>query len=310
MRKTRLIIVACILSLSAAAQQVYTYTGEKVSLSKHTFTSRCLGKLQGVAGQAYQGLDVWQDYAVSLQNTGYATIYRLDGSTGLNVVSQFPLGSNSKYNHANVASFSNQYYSPGDKFPLLLVSQSYKQAVDGKKDLLYVERISNDMKKSQLVATINFVDSGHLCGYAVQWVYDHENDMLYGFANTRSNLDSLNQHRILKFRMPRLTGLPLGAEVKLTASGLLENYLVEETFPHYYMQIGQGLMIKDGLLYMPVGLGTPPHPSILYVWDLTRHVMRNAIDMSQATSGELEDCAEHDGKLIMQSQGALYEITF
>lgn len=304
-----IMLAGALCTAASAQQQLYSYQGEKIDLASHTFTSRCLGKLQGVPKQAYQGIDTWGDYAVSLQNTGYATIYKLhDGS--FSRLSQFPLGSYSKYNHANVASFTHQLYAPGDPFPLLLVSQCYKTPVDGKKDLIYVERIASDMKSSQLVATINFVDTSHLCGYAVQWVADNANNMLYGFANTVSNLDPLNQHRIIKFRLPKLTGLEPGAEIKLTEADMLENYLVEATYPYYYKQIGQGLLVKDGLLYMPVGLGTQEHPSILYVWDLTRHVMRNAIDMSRATRGELEDCALHDGKLLMQTQGELYEIGF
>ena len=49
--------------------------------------------------------------------------------------------------------------------------------------------------------------------------------------------------------------------------------------------------IKDEVLYMPTGFGQEKAPSILYVWDLKARRMRNVIDLTKATKGELEDCA-------------------
>lgn len=61
---------------------------------------------------------------------------------------------------------------------------------------------------------------------------------------------------------------------------------------------------------MPIGFGTPEHPSLLYVWDLAKRKMQNVIDLSKATEGELEDCAEWMGELLIQTQGNLYSIRF
>ncbi len=62
--------------------------------------------LQGVPKQGYQGMAIWKDYLVSLQNTGQATIYRLQDDK-LQFLRQFPLASNTPENHANVAFFGN-----------------------------------------------------------------------------------------------------------------------------------------------------------------------------------------------------------
>ena len=108
--------------------------------------------LQGVPGQGYQGMAIHDNYLVSLQNTGQATIYRLrDG--GMQMLRQFPLASHTKENHANVAFFGTERYDKHDQFPLLYVSQCSKQRYKGMKDVCFVERISLT-EAPQLVQTI------------------------------------------------------------------------------------------------------------------------------------------------------------
>lgn len=286
----------------------YNYSGEKISLKENTFQCQQIAKLEGDKSEGYQGMDIWGNYMVSCQNSGIATIYKFSGDT-INKISQFKLGCFSQYNHANVASFSNIYYSKTDVFPLLFVSQSYVNTINGKKDVIYVERISNDMRSSKLVKTIWFNDVNQLCGYAVQYVIDRESNYLYGYANTISNSDPNNRHRIIKFHVPSILDSK-DSLIVLTDKDLVENYLVEDTYSAPFNPIGQGLFIKDGLLYMPVGIGTADEPSMLCVWDLHSRYMRNVIDLTKATFGELEDCSMYDGNLIIQSQGNLFRIKF
>lgn len=312
MQNILLTIAIAIPLLAAAQSEQFTYQGSTLPLQSHTFECEKVSDLQGVPGETYQGLDAWGDYLVSLQNHGWATVYSYNGLE-LAKCGQFQLGSHGEANHANVASFTGQFYAKGDRFPLLLVSQANKTPDQGMKDVAYVERISNNMKNSTLVAIINFKDVNHLCGYALQWVADHEHGYLYGFANTVSNRGEGNQHRVLKFRMPQLPKSGKKGKVaviNLTERNLLENYLLEDTYTGYVNRTGQGLLIKNGRLIMPVGTGRPSDSSLLYVWDLNRHHMANVIDLSTSTQGELEDCTVSDGKLFLQTQGALYKITF
>ena len=74
--------------------------------------------------------------------------------------------------------------------------------------------------------------------------------------------------------------------------------------------MGQGLFIKDEVLYMPTGFGQEKAPSILYVWDLKARRMRNVIDLTKATKGELEDCAAFGSALMIQAQGSMYRLDF
>ena len=130
------------------------------------FTSASVEKvddLRGFPKQGYQGMAIHKDYLVSLQNTGLATIYE----DSLELLRQFPLASQTKENHANVAFFGKERYNPTDKFPLLYVSQCSKQRYKGMKDVCLVERISLT-EAPQLVQTIVLDDDAGLFGYALQ----------------------------------------------------------------------------------------------------------------------------------------------
>lgn len=61
---------------------------------------------------------------------------------------------------------------------------------------------------------------------------------------------------------------------------------------------------------MPTGFGNEKYPSELYVWDLDTRTMRNVIDLSQVTKGELEDCSQWRDKMLIQTQGEMYLLDF
>lgn len=275
--------------------------------------SEYLGPLKGLnhrqKGHSYQGMDVYGHYAVSCQNQGIATIYLL-GKDTFSRTAQFKLASFNSRNHANVASFGTEKFDAGDPFPLLYVSHCHRKTIDGRKDLCFVERIAPDMQSSELVQTIFYDDTDKDFGYALQWVVDRQRGLLCGYGNTVNNTDSTNRHRIAVFPLPSLDEGPV---VMLKPEDAIENYLLEDYMPSdafkpRFNPIGQGLDIRDGLLYMPTGLGTEKHPSILYIWDLNRRTMK-ALDLSGCTTGELEDIAVLSRKvLLLQSQDGLFRI--
>lgn len=312
--KTYITIIALCLATAIHAQQKkdgrYYYEGEKINLASHSFKCYHVAKLSGVSKQSYQGFDIWGDYAFSCQNTGYLTIYKFkDG--GLEKQGEtFKLASWNEKNHANVVSFGTKFYEPKDQFPLLYVSQCQKETINGLKDILYVERIGKDLKSTTVVQTICFKDTKNLFGYALQWVIDRENQFLYGYGNTINNSDPANKHRIVKFRLPTIDAPSKDGVTYLTNDDLLENYLLEETYSQPFNPIGQGLFIKNDMLFMPTGVGNENNPSILYVWDLKNRRMRNAIDLTKATFGELEDCSVYQDDLYIQTQGHMFRLKF
>ena len=256
--------------------------------------------LQGVPRQGYQGMSIYGDYLVSLQNTGIATIYRLRADS-MERLRQFPLASNHKANHANVASFGIERYAKEDAFPLLYVSQCSRERYNGLKDVCFVERISLDAEP-QLVQTIILDDPDGLFGYALQWVIDHRRRLLIGYGNTIENLAQGNRWRIMTFRLPTLSQ---GSEVHLSPSDALDNYCIQDLDTRFAsQQIGQGACIVNGRMYIPVGVGTAQQPSILYVWNLRRKCLEKVLNFQTLVPHEFEDCEPYRRDLIMQTNGA------
>lgn len=271
-----------------------------------------LGALRGKAisprsgnHEGYQGFDVWGDYALSAQNRGSASVYRLERDS-FSKKGEFKFGSWDDHNHSNVLSFLPVFYQEGDPLPLVAVSRAQRGTLDGMKDEIRVERILPDFQGSQQVRIVHYEDTAHDFGYALQWVVDRENGFLYGYGNTIDNTNPANRHRLIKFALPDV--LAEGPQmITLRREDALENYLLEETYHEPFMPIGQGLFIKDGKLYMPTGFGRSSAPSILYVWNLEKRSMET-VDLTQSTFGELEDCSWHDGALLIQAQSGLWKV--
>ena len=272
-------------------------------------TADHLGPMQGKnhkqKGHSYQGMDLWGDYVFSCQNQGIGTIYKLSKDS-FEKVSQFDLASFDRSNHANVASFGVEKVEASDPFPVVYVSHCHKRLINDRKDMCFVERINPDMKSSELVQTIFYDDVNNDFGYALQWVIDRKNGFLYGYGNTINNTDTANCHRVIKFRLPKLSD---GEFVTLRPEDALENYTIEEVSGFKFNPVGQGLDIRNGKLYMPTGVGDEKRPSILYIWDLRARKMAKVVDLSKCTTGEFEDIAVlNKHKVLIQSQDGLFMV--
>lgn len=262
-------------------------------------TVQKVGDLQGIKGQSYQGMAMYDDYIVSLQNTGWATIYRMKDN-GLEKLHQFPLGSQMPENHANVAFFGREKYDRRDQFPLLYVSQCSKQRYRGMKDVCFVERISLT-SPPQLVQTIVLDDADGLFGYALQWMIDRKNGLLVGYGNTVENMGKGNRWRTITFPMPRLSQGPV---VHLSPRDAIENYCIQDLDPRFPANhIGQGACIKGDQMYIPVGVGTEKQPSVLYVWNMRKKRLDNIVNMQSQVPHEFEDVERRHKDLIMQTNG-------
>ena len=258
-----------------------------------------IADLQGVQKQSYQGMAIYGDYLVSLQNTGQATIYRFQNDK-LQPVRQFPLASHTAENHANVAFFGTERYHKSDQFPLLYVSQCSKQRYRGMKDVCFVERISLT-GEPQLVQTIVLDDPDGLFGYALQWMIDAKHNRLIGYGNTIENMGKGNRWRTMVFPMPKLSDGPI---VHLNPRNALDNYCIQDLDPRFPSNhIGQGACIKGDQMFIPVGVGTEQQPSILYVWNLKKKQLDRIHNFQQQVPHELEDCKPYRRSLIMQTNG-------
>jgi hypothetical protein len=275
-----------------------------VPLSTEGFQNRHITEFEKAN---YQGMDCWRNYIVSLQHTGIATVWKYDGKDGLEKLGGFNLATHDPVNHSNVCSFGVEKAAPGDPMPVIYVSQCHKKPYQGRKDVLFVERVLPGFQGSELVQTIHFDDVDGLFGYALQWVVDREHRLLYGFGNTTGDKDlEHNKHRVIKFRLPKLSE----GDVVFTKADILETYTME-AHGLSYATIGQGLCIWKNKLLMPTGLGTDKYPSYLFVWDLKKKQPVEVLDMSLGTTGELEDLAHFRcNRYLVQGQDGLFELKY
>ena len=289
MKKQTILIILLAVWLGATAKRV-DYTIAEVQK---------IADLQGFPGQSYQGMAIWGDYVVSLQNTGLATVYRLYPDS-LQKLCQFPLASQTKENHANVAFFGMERFDKKDDFPLLYVSQCSKQRYNGMKDVCFVERISLTAPP-ELVQTIVLDDDEGLFGYALQWMIDRKRGLLIGYGNTVENMGKGNRWRTIVFPMPKLSDGPV---VHLQPKDALDNYCIQDLDPRFPSNhIGQGACVIKDQMFIPVGVGTEKHPSILYVWNLRKKRLDHILNFQQQVPHEFEDCEPYGRDLIMQTNG-------
>lgn len=304
-----LLLLASLVSFTAQGAVKCRYKGK--SLGKgHVVTVEYMGPLDTSCKKSFQGMDIWGKYMVSLQHTGMATLYTLDGNTA-EKKGQFKLASYDStaqgYNHANVASFGCRPVRKSDVLPLLYVTRCNPTRWKGLDQVLFVERIRPDRNTAELVQVIGYEDSTILSRHTTQWVVDCQTGSLYGFGNTSANP---NRHFVVKFRLPEYRG-PADCVVHLHEKDLLEKYFMEDYgIESSFQPVIQGACVRDGLLYMPTGVGTEKRPSILYVWDLNKRKMRNAIDLQKAIPVEMEDCCFVGNYLMVQCQKCWYRLSF
>ena len=161
------------------------------------------GVLKKGVNESFQGLAIYKEYMVGLYNAGYASLYKIHPDGTFVRLSTFPLGSNSKYNHANVANFGVEKYAKGDVLPLLYVSQTKTDKEKNITDACFVERILPE-GRAELVQTILLDNHNDYYGWAVQWAVDKKRKRLIGFGNTIDNNNPKNNFRIMVFKLPTL----------------------------------------------------------------------------------------------------------
>ena len=303
------IILLILLALPFAATAQYKYKGK--SLGKgHKVTVKWLGNLNKTYQASFQGMDIWDNYLISLQNHGMASVYHFEGKKPV-FKGQFPLASynNSKtdFNHANSASFSTQFAQQGDKLPLVYIARCNGNLWKNMRNICYVERINPDKMTSELVQTISY-NSASTAYRTTLWAVDNEKHLLYAFGSIAEK--PFTRHFIAKFNIPSYNG-PQDSVVVLEEKDALEKYIIEDTYKdENFHPVTQGGCIRNDIFYLPMGVGDEKRPSILYVWDLKKHKMRNVIDLQEAIPVEFEDCTFYGNDLIIHTQKNLFKVIF
>lgn len=305
----KLILAFAMMPLLAMGQQSANYDGPRVCLKNHTVKATKLFDMEKAWGMAFQGMDIWGNTLVSLSHTGLATLYDFNGKTGTKK-GTFQLGSYGPTNHANVASFGNNWAQKGDPLPLLYVSRCSGALLNGMDKLFFGERIDPVGMKSELVQQIWLNDyRKRFGGYALGCI-DRQQNMLYLYAETKGrNKPNTNRHWVLKFPMPEYRG-PQDSLVILTEDDAIDRYYMEDSYNFLHQPVTQGACAWNGMLFLPMGVGNAKEPSVLYVINTANRTVQNAIDLQAQIPHELEDCTVWNGSLIIQTQGSIYKVEF
>lgn len=299
--KLALLLAGLLLPLTLPAQKTYSYNGTPVDFSDNRVKVTPIGSLQPEAVTGFQGMALYEDWLISLEHSGVATVYSLKGEK-MQRKGALKLGSYSMSNHCNSANFGYAKARQEDKLPLLYVSRTNTaRTADGLDRIAYVERLDPVAMKSELVQRIYLNTSPQTITGNSTWAIDKENGLLVCLTNTVRNKGVGNRHWMLTFRLPEYRG-PQDSLVILTQADALENYCLEDYYNKPFSPIMQGLNVKDGLLFIPVGVGTPKEPSILYVWNMGTHRMQNEINLQEAIPSELEDSDYRNGSIYLQTQ--------
>ncbi|MBQ9462596.1 MAG: hypothetical protein IJU68_02940 [Bacteroidales bacterium] len=246
-----------------------------------------------------QGCAVYGDLLFSLQDKGWCNVFDLEGKE---LEAQFPLGSQGRNNHANIAFFGPQRYDESDRFPLMYVSQCKSKPVteiglaetDSLSRLLFVERILTDENGtpfgSELVQIINYEPAQW---NSRLWIADTKQpDLIWCYGNIVGNEKPGNRIVLKSFAFPEFS--PDRFLVNLTDNEVKDSLYFDELLPEGARgpqnAILQGAAIIDGILYLPCGVGSKKHPSEVFYAGLRRHKGKyGAFDFTDVLPWEPED---------------------
>lgn len=244
-----------------------------------------------------QGLAIYKDTAFLFNDRGHCRIYNL---TSKKLVREFDLASAGADNHANCASFGVEFPKGNKLFPALYVAQCRAE------HYCFVESVGEGAPA--LVQTLQ-LKSDTPADRSYDWVVDSEQKCIYTLSYAAKDIDKKGTNRIL------ITKLPLpplkDPKVVFSKADIIEQFSVE------FANLTQGATIKNGFLYMPVGLhetaksGAPNYKSReIIVVNLKTKKIEKRIDVNAAVKDEPEDAAFHGDTLLMYvgQKGGLYKI--
>lgn len=180
-----------------------------------------------------QGFDVYNGYLFMVAGNGTTQVVDMETGETLTTVS-ITVG------HGNSVSFSDEFYSPGDEFPLLYISKDQGDPCD-----VYIYRVTrneNNVFSFDLVKTIRF--SLDQVGYYANAAFDTENRVLYMLAYTENAFTQVSEMQITAWDMTTLTENEDGTFTPEYISKITLDYAI-------WMRAGQ--QFKDGMIWTGSG---------------------------------------------------------
>ena len=249
-------------------------------------------------GKLAQGMAIHKSKAFLMYDGGLCLMYDLKKKR---IVESINLEMEKFSPHGNSACFGG-LRSPESPYPLLYVSECKKNGYH-----CFVEAIYSNA--SHLVQTIEAKEAGKTLA-VLNWCVDKRKPYLYGIVrdDSKKNIDGLSLHRIIKYRLPDISGEePIILSEKDVISVInvyFSNLLQDCTIKGNYMYIAGGEKEADRKLSARV------KQRAIVVVNLKKGILEKKIDLTDVTSLEPEGCDFYKKKLLLScgQDGGIYEI--
>ena len=228
-------------------------------------------KLSSIVGG--QDGAIYKNYLFRFSSKGGCTVYDLTKiEENMTPISEFKLDKiDLIVPHSNSVVFGNEFFAPGDEFPLLYsnVYNNYAKTEDKRVGICCVYRLLREGSafSTTLVQLIRigFTDDRSLWRSSGDvedkrpygnFVVDTDKDQLWAFVMR----DGAMQTRYFAFDLPKLADGEIGTsgvrEVTLTAD------MIKEYFDTPYHNYVQGAVCREGKIYSVEGFGEKIHPAL------------------------------------------------
>ena len=265
----------------------------------------------------------WGDYLFRFHADGRGQVWDARGlDTGaqvLDLIAEFSVDSaDALVPHFNAVSFGNEYFAPGDEFPLLYANlyNNYAKASDRREGTCCVYRIVRKERDFSMtlvqVIRVGFARTPLWLSSELDvrpygnFVIDTEKSLLHAF--TMRDADRCT--RFFSFRLPKLSEGVMSEELGVRLVTLTESDILEQFDTEYHLFL-QGACCHGGLIYSSEGFNVNTPPSLRVIDPAGKKQLHhtNLLDLGVTTEAEWIDF--RGGQCYYcDSPGTIYQVDF
>ena len=229
----------------------------------------------GLSGSSFQAFDIYNGIIAQVRHSSYLCLIDLATHEVINS------GMFCNVQHGNSFSFSRQFYSDEDEFPLSYSTMGYKY--------IYINRVTRD--ECTLLKTYKTDPTGY--GGYIMSICPTPNGktmytMGYTFEDYMSDRGGTNLIRIAKWNLEN--------ETDNGDDTYTPQFVSENTMP--FFPCIQGTQLHDGLLFASSGIsGTSQN---VFIIDPETATIKHTVSLG--TSGEIEGCAWANDEYLVVGQ--------
>jgi len=268
-------------SSGALVSSAYDVSGNRVYTGNTDYDHYTITDYINLSVGNAQGFDIYNGYIFQLISGDKMNVYNVETASA--VATNVFIESD----HGDSASFSNDFYSASDEFPLIYVTADTNPAK------IYINQVTTS--SSVLIRTLSF--SIDQAGYYAAAAVDFDNQVLYMVGYTEqaylSDNDGSNKVLISKWDLSNLTDNGNGT--------FTPSYISSATRDFIYCM--QGQQYHDGLIW--IASGYTNHAGYIYAVDPSDGNIAHTVNLN--TSYEVEGLAWVGNDMIVNYQGKNYQ---